>query len=181
MIGFAHPFNIYWIHQSGPITCKQNGFCFSTQINAPSWTQPSSTWTDAPDTCCSRSSCAPTPTTPIRRRRRSSTTSNSRYAHCTDTHKLTTKLLVSKRIKICRLLQVIAARHLPRPGRSIASPFVEVELCGHTEEKFKTIVYRKIMEKDRKCSRTEDGSIKCLVSWLKLSKTYFLIYFCLHL
>uniref|UniRef100_A0A7N6AY97 Phosphoinositide phospholipase C n=1 Tax=Anabas testudineus TaxID=64144 RepID=A0A7N6AY97_ANATE len=37
---------------------------------------------------------------------------------------------------------VIAARHLPKPGRSIASPFVEVELCGHTDEKFKTIVYR---------------------------------------
>lgn len=41
------------------------------------------------------------------------------------------------------LPQVIAARHLPKPGRSIASPFVEVELCGHTEEKLKTIVYRK--------------------------------------
>lgn len=41
------------------------------------------------------------------------------------------------------LLQVIAARHLPKPSRSIASPFVEVELCGYTEEKFKTIVNRK--------------------------------------
>lgn len=40
-------------------------------------------------------------------------------------------------------LQVIAARHLPKLSRSIASPFVEVELCGYTEEKFKTIVYRK--------------------------------------
>ena len=40
-------------------------------------------------------------------------------------------------------LKVIAARHLPKPGRSIASPFVEIELCGHTEEKFKTTVYRK--------------------------------------
>uniref|UniRef100_A0A673BBS6 Phosphoinositide phospholipase C n=1 Tax=Sphaeramia orbicularis TaxID=375764 RepID=A0A673BBS6_9TELE len=40
------------------------------------------------------------------------------------------------------LLQVIAARHLPKPGRSITSPFVEIELCGHTENKFKTIVYR---------------------------------------
>uniref|UniRef100_A0A7N6FMA9 1-phosphatidylinositol 4,5-bisphosphate phosphodiesterase gamma n=1 Tax=Anabas testudineus TaxID=64144 RepID=A0A7N6FMA9_ANATE len=39
-------------------------------------------------------------------------------------------------------VRVIAARHLPKPGRSIASPFVEVELCGHTDEKFKTIVYR---------------------------------------
>ncbi|TKS73809.1 1-phosphatidylinositol 4,5-bisphosphate phosphodiesterase gamma-2 [Collichthys lucidus] len=43
---------------------------------------------------------------------------------------------------VCCLLQVIAARHLPKPGRSIASPFVEVELCGYSEEKFKTIVYR---------------------------------------
>uniref|UniRef100_A0A673BF19 Phosphoinositide phospholipase C n=1 Tax=Sphaeramia orbicularis TaxID=375764 RepID=A0A673BF19_9TELE len=34
---------------------------------------------------------------------------------------------------------VIAARHLPKPGRSITSPFVEIELCGHTENKFKTI------------------------------------------
>uniref|UniRef100_A0AAX7V6Z3 Phosphoinositide phospholipase C n=1 Tax=Astatotilapia calliptera TaxID=8154 RepID=A0AAX7V6Z3_ASTCA len=41
-----------------------------------------------------------------------------------------------------RPLQVIGARHLPKPGRSIASPFVEIELCGHTEEKYKTIVYR---------------------------------------
>uniref|UniRef100_A0AAQ4PB67 Phosphoinositide phospholipase C n=1 Tax=Gasterosteus aculeatus aculeatus TaxID=481459 RepID=A0AAQ4PB67_GASAC len=42
----------------------------------------------------------------------------------------------------CVRLQVIAARHLPKPGRSIASPFVEIELCGHDEEKFKTMVYR---------------------------------------
>ena len=54
-------------------------------------------------------------------------------------------------VRICSLkvkdgagpLQVIAARHLPKPGRSIASPFVEIELCGHTEDsKFKTVVYR---------------------------------------
>ncbi|CAN9498676.1 unnamed protein product [Ophioblennius macclurei] len=47
-----------------------------------------------------------------------------------------------KTVKYSILIRVIAARHLPRPGRSIASPFVEVELCGHTEEKFKTTVYR---------------------------------------
>ncbi|XP_029377877.1 1-phosphatidylinositol 4,5-bisphosphate phosphodiesterase gamma-2 isoform X3 [Echeneis naucrates] len=47
-----------------------------------------------------------------------------------------------KRIKYNIVVRVIAARHLPKPGRSIASPFVEVELCGHTEEKFKTTVYR---------------------------------------
>lgn len=42
---------------------------------------------------------------------------------------------------------MIAARHLPKPGRSIASPFVETELCGHTEDnKFKTVVYRKEWE-----------------------------------
>lgn len=39
--------------------------------------------------------------------------------------------------------KVLAARHLPKPSRSIASPFVEVELCGYTDEKCKTIVYRK--------------------------------------
>uniref|UniRef100_A0A672F8M3 Phosphoinositide phospholipase C n=1 Tax=Salarias fasciatus TaxID=181472 RepID=A0A672F8M3_SALFA len=44
--------------------------------------------------------------------------------------------------KVRSASHVIAARHLPRPGRSIASPFVEVELCGHSEEKFKTTVYR---------------------------------------
>uniref|UniRef100_A0AAY4DMQ5 Phosphoinositide phospholipase C n=1 Tax=Denticeps clupeoides TaxID=299321 RepID=A0AAY4DMQ5_9TELE len=38
-------------------------------------------------------------------------------------------------------ITVIAARHLPKTGRSIVSPFVEIELCGHTDEnKFKTIV-----------------------------------------
>ncbi|XP_047453224.1 1-phosphatidylinositol 4,5-bisphosphate phosphodiesterase gamma-2 [Mugil cephalus] len=47
-----------------------------------------------------------------------------------------------KKIKYNIVVRVIAARHLPRPGRSIASPFVEIELCGHTEEKYKTIVYR---------------------------------------
>ncbi|XP_054475368.1 1-phosphatidylinositol 4,5-bisphosphate phosphodiesterase gamma-2 isoform X2 [Anoplopoma fimbria] len=47
-----------------------------------------------------------------------------------------------KKVKYNIAVRVIAARHLPKPGRSIASPFVEIELCGHTEEKFKTIVYR---------------------------------------
>ncbi|XP_051239098.1 1-phosphatidylinositol 4,5-bisphosphate phosphodiesterase gamma-2 [Dicentrarchus labrax] len=47
-----------------------------------------------------------------------------------------------KKVKYNIVVRVIAARHLPKPGRSIASPFVEIELCGHTEEKFKTIVYR---------------------------------------
>ncbi|XP_068459760.1 1-phosphatidylinositol 4,5-bisphosphate phosphodiesterase gamma-2 isoform X2 [Clinocottus analis] len=47
-----------------------------------------------------------------------------------------------RRVKYDITVRVIAARHLPKPGRSIASPFVELELCGHTEEKFKTIVYR---------------------------------------
>ncbi|XP_041124581.1 1-phosphatidylinositol 4,5-bisphosphate phosphodiesterase gamma-2-like isoform X3 [Polyodon spathula] len=39
-------------------------------------------------------------------------------------------------------IRVIGARHLPRQGRSIASPFVEVELCGinSEENKFKTLV-----------------------------------------
>lgn len=47
-----------------------------------------------------------------------------------------------KRVKYNIVVRVIAARHLPKPGRSIASPFVEIELCGQTEEKFKTVVYR---------------------------------------
>uniref|UniRef100_A0A8D3CT39 Phosphoinositide phospholipase C n=1 Tax=Scophthalmus maximus TaxID=52904 RepID=A0A8D3CT39_SCOMX len=46
------------------------------------------------------------------------------------------------KVKYNIVVRVIAARHLPKPGRSIASPFVEIELCGHTEEKSKTIVYR---------------------------------------
>ncbi|KAF7225191.1 1-phosphatidylinositol 4,5-bisphosphate phosphodiesterase gamma-2 isoform X2 [Nothobranchius furzeri] len=45
-----------------------------------------------------------------------------------------------KKVKYRIQIKVIAARHLPKPGRSITSPFVEVELCGHTEEKFKTSV-----------------------------------------
>ncbi|KAM9854414.1 1-phosphatidylinositol 4,5-bisphosphate phosphodiesterase gamma-2 [Aulostomus maculatus] len=47
-----------------------------------------------------------------------------------------------KEVKFNIMVRVIAARHLPKASRSIASPFVEVELCGHTEEKFKTVVYR---------------------------------------
>uniref|UniRef100_A0AAY4DMK5 Phosphoinositide phospholipase C n=1 Tax=Denticeps clupeoides TaxID=299321 RepID=A0AAY4DMK5_9TELE len=44
-------------------------------------------------------------------------------------------------IKYTITVRVIAARHLPKTGRSIVSPFVEIELCGHTDEnKFKTIV-----------------------------------------
>ncbi|KAL0621828.1 1-phosphatidylinositol 4,5-bisphosphate phosphodiesterase gamma-2 [Plecturocebus cupreus] len=38
--------------------------------------------------------------------------------------------------------QVLGARHLPKPGRSIACPFVEVEICGaeYDNNKFKTTV-----------------------------------------
>ncbi|KAJ7997753.1 hypothetical protein DPEC_G00215400 [Dallia pectoralis] len=47
------------------------------------------------------------------------------------------------KVRFTLTVRVIAARHLPKPGRSIASPFVETELLGDTEEnKFKTIVYR---------------------------------------
>uniref|UniRef100_A0A673LS52 1-phosphatidylinositol 4,5-bisphosphate phosphodiesterase gamma n=1 Tax=Sinocyclocheilus rhinocerous TaxID=307959 RepID=A0A673LS52_9TELE len=46
-----------------------------------------------------------------------------------------------KNIRFTITIRVIGARHLPKPGRSIASPFVEIELCGQTEDnKFKTIV-----------------------------------------
>ncbi|XP_061833736.2 1-phosphatidylinositol 4,5-bisphosphate phosphodiesterase gamma-2 isoform X1 [Nerophis lumbriciformis] len=47
-----------------------------------------------------------------------------------------------KELKYNILLKVIAARHLPKLGRSISSPFVEIEVCGHTEAKAKTSVYR---------------------------------------
>ncbi|XP_075994360.1 1-phosphatidylinositol 4,5-bisphosphate phosphodiesterase gamma-2 [Genypterus blacodes] len=47
-----------------------------------------------------------------------------------------------KKVKYNIVVKVLAARHLPKLGRSIASPFVEIELCGHTEERFKTSVYR---------------------------------------
>lgn len=46
-----------------------------------------------------------------------------------------------KNVRFTIAIRVIGARHLPKPGRSIASPFVEIELCGQTEDnKFKTIV-----------------------------------------
>uniref|UniRef100_A0A8C1L2R3 Phosphoinositide phospholipase C n=1 Tax=Cyprinus carpio TaxID=7962 RepID=A0A8C1L2R3_CYPCA len=46
-----------------------------------------------------------------------------------------------KNIRFTVTIRVIGARHLPKPGRSIASPFVEIELCGQSEDnKFKTIV-----------------------------------------
>lgn len=47
-----------------------------------------------------------------------------------------------KKVKFIITVRVIAARHLPKPGRSIVSPFVEIELCGFNTEdcKFKTIV-----------------------------------------
>ncbi|XP_077371628.1 1-phosphatidylinositol 4,5-bisphosphate phosphodiesterase gamma-2 isoform X3 [Festucalex cinctus] len=47
-----------------------------------------------------------------------------------------------KDVKYNIVIRVIAARHLPKLGRSISSPFVEIELCGHTEAKVKTTVYR---------------------------------------
>uniref|UniRef100_A0A8B9KDY5 1-phosphatidylinositol 4,5-bisphosphate phosphodiesterase gamma n=1 Tax=Astyanax mexicanus TaxID=7994 RepID=A0A8B9KDY5_ASTMX len=45
-------------------------------------------------------------------------------------------------VKFTLSVRVIAARHLPKPGRSIVSPFVEIELlCGQKENaKFKTTV-----------------------------------------
>ncbi|XP_053305358.1 1-phosphatidylinositol 4,5-bisphosphate phosphodiesterase gamma-2 [Spea bombifrons] len=44
--------------------------------------------------------------------------------------------------QIVLTIKVIAARHLPKPGRGIACPFVEVEICGgeYDNSKFKTIV-----------------------------------------
>ncbi|XP_029463990.1 1-phosphatidylinositol 4,5-bisphosphate phosphodiesterase gamma-2 [Rhinatrema bivittatum] len=47
-----------------------------------------------------------------------------------------------KRTQLVLTVKVIAARHLPKLGRSIACPFVEVEICGgeYDNNKFKTTV-----------------------------------------
>ncbi|KAH0619519.1 hypothetical protein JD844_000203 [Phrynosoma platyrhinos] len=47
-----------------------------------------------------------------------------------------------KKLQIILTVRVIGARHLPKPGRSIACPFVEVEVCGaeYDNNKFKTTV-----------------------------------------
>ncbi|XP_031419015.1 1-phosphatidylinositol 4,5-bisphosphate phosphodiesterase gamma-2-like [Clupea harengus] len=46
-------------------------------------------------------------------------------------------------VKFTITVRVIAARHLPKLGHSIVSPFVEIELCGQTDESnFKTTVCR---------------------------------------
>ncbi|KAG2469835.1 PLCG2 phosphodiesterase, partial [Polypterus senegalus] len=47
-----------------------------------------------------------------------------------------------KNVKLKIRLKVIAARHLPKTGRSIVSPFVEVELCENSNEenRYKTLV-----------------------------------------
>lgn len=47
-----------------------------------------------------------------------------------------------KTAKFILSVRVVAARHLPKPGRCIASPFVEIELFGQTDDpsKFKTTV-----------------------------------------
>ncbi|XP_017321040.1 1-phosphatidylinositol 4,5-bisphosphate phosphodiesterase gamma-2 [Ictalurus punctatus] len=45
-------------------------------------------------------------------------------------------------VKFTLSVRVLAARHLPKTGRSISNPFVEIELCGQTDDtsKFKTTV-----------------------------------------
>uniref|UniRef100_A0A6J0UT95 1-phosphatidylinositol 4,5-bisphosphate phosphodiesterase gamma n=1 Tax=Pogona vitticeps TaxID=103695 RepID=A0A6J0UT95_9SAUR len=47
-----------------------------------------------------------------------------------------------KKLQMILTVRVIGARHLPKPGRSIACPFVEVEICGaeYDNSKFKTTV-----------------------------------------
>ncbi|XP_054856384.1 1-phosphatidylinositol 4,5-bisphosphate phosphodiesterase gamma-2 [Eublepharis macularius] len=47
-----------------------------------------------------------------------------------------------KKLQMILTVRVIGARHLPKPGRSIACPFVEVEICGaeYDNNKFKTTV-----------------------------------------
>uniref|UniRef100_A0A8C8C9I7 Phosphoinositide phospholipase C n=1 Tax=Oncorhynchus tshawytscha TaxID=74940 RepID=A0A8C8C9I7_ONCTS len=51
--------------------------------------------------------------------------------------------LEKRKVKFTLTVRVLAARHLPKPDRSITSPFVETELCGHTEDNtFKTVLSR---------------------------------------
>uniref|UniRef100_A0A8C2UJ26 Phosphoinositide phospholipase C n=1 Tax=Chinchilla lanigera TaxID=34839 RepID=A0A8C2UJ26_CHILA len=47
-----------------------------------------------------------------------------------------------RKIQMTLTIKVLGARHLPKPGRSIACPFVEVEICGaeYDNNKFKTTV-----------------------------------------
>ncbi|EPY81768.1 1-phosphatidylinositol-4,5-bisphosphate phosphodiesterase gamma-2 [Camelus ferus] len=47
-----------------------------------------------------------------------------------------------RKILMTLTVKVLGARHLPKPGRSIACPFVEVEICGaeYDNNKFKTTV-----------------------------------------
>ncbi|KAJ6666074.1 hypothetical protein lerEdw1_000978, partial [Lerista edwardsae] len=47
-----------------------------------------------------------------------------------------------KKLQMILTVRVIAARHLPKPGRSITCPFVEVEICGaeYDNNKFKSTV-----------------------------------------
>ncbi|KFO21248.1 1-phosphatidylinositol-4,5-bisphosphate phosphodiesterase gamma-2 [Fukomys damarensis] len=50
-----------------------------------------------------------------------------------------------RKIQMTLTIKVLGARHLPKPGRSIACPFVEVEICGaeYDNNKFKTTVVRR--------------------------------------
>ncbi|XP_033613799.1 1-phosphatidylinositol 4,5-bisphosphate phosphodiesterase gamma-2 [Fukomys damarensis] len=50
-----------------------------------------------------------------------------------------------RKIQMTLTIKVLGARHLPKPGRSIACPFVEVEICGaeYDNNKFKTTVVSK--------------------------------------
>ncbi|NXS55852.1 PLCG2 phosphodiesterase, partial [Brachypteracias leptosomus] len=47
-----------------------------------------------------------------------------------------------RKLQMIMTVRVLGARHLPKPGRSIACPFVEVEICGseYDNNKFKTSV-----------------------------------------
>uniref|UniRef100_A0A8C0UHV3 Phosphoinositide phospholipase C n=1 Tax=Cyanistes caeruleus TaxID=156563 RepID=A0A8C0UHV3_CYACU len=47
-----------------------------------------------------------------------------------------------RKLQMIMTVRVLGARHLPKPGRSIACPFVEVEICGaeYDNNKFKTTV-----------------------------------------
>uniref|UniRef100_A0A8C2PK49 1-phosphatidylinositol 4,5-bisphosphate phosphodiesterase gamma n=1 Tax=Capra hircus TaxID=9925 RepID=A0A8C2PK49_CAPHI len=55
-----------------------------------------------------------------------------------------------RKILMTLTVKVLGARHLPKPGRSIACPFVEVEICGaeYDNNKFKTTVSLDLLPDD---------------------------------
>ncbi|KAG8143960.1 hypothetical protein E2320_001092 [Naja naja] len=76
-----------------------------------------------------------------------------------------------KKLQMILTVRVIAARHLPKSGRSIACPFVEVEICGaeYDNNKFKTTVvsYRSVPLKN---GYSEDIDLASLLIYCEMQQ-----------